>query len=37
MAFRAVLVVYPEAKVADGETGLLLKPSKPHVLLLKSL
>jgi len=28
---RSVLVVYPEAKVADSSYGLLLKPSKPHV------
>ena len=28
---RSVLVVYPEAKVADSSHGLLLKPSKPHV------
>ena len=28
---RAVLVVYPEADVGEGERGLLLKPSKPHV------
>ena len=28
---RAVLVIYPEANVEDGERGLLLKPSKPHV------
>ncbi len=27
----AVLVIYPEAHVEDGERGLLLKPSKPHV------
>ena len=28
---RAVLVIYPEANVENGERGLLLKPSKPHV------
>ncbi len=28
---RAVLILYPEANVEDGELGLLLKPSKPHV------
>ena len=28
---RSVLVVYPEAKAADGTYGLLLKPSKPHI------
>ena len=28
---RAVHVLYPEAKVEDGEGGLLLNPSKPHV------
>ena len=28
---RSVLVVYPEAKVADGSYGLLLSPSKSHV------
>ena len=31
---RRVLVVYPEANVEDGEIGLLLKPSKPHVAQL---
>jgi hypothetical protein len=31
---RAVLTVYPEANVEDGERGLLLKPSKPHVAQL---
>ena len=31
---RAVLVIYPEANVEDGELGLLLKPSKPHVAQL---
>ena len=30
----AVLVLYPEANVEDGERGLLLKPSKPHVAQL---
>ena len=28
---RAVLARYPEANVEEGEWGLLLKPSKPHV------
>jgi hypothetical protein len=28
---QAVLVVYPEAHVDEGEKGLLLKPSKPHI------
>lgn len=28
---QAVLVVYPEAKVEEGNHGLLLKPSKPHI------
>ena len=28
---RSVLTLYPEANVEDGERGLLLKPSKPHV------
>ena len=28
---RAVNVLYPEANVEEGERGLLLKPSKPHV------
>jgi hypothetical protein len=28
---RAVHIVYPEAKVENGEHGLFLKPSKPHV------
>ena len=28
---RAVNVIYPEANVDEGERGLLLKPSKPHV------
>jgi len=31
---RKVLVIYPEAEVEDGEQGLLLKPSKPHVAQL---
>ena len=31
---RAVFVLYPEANVEDGERGLLLKPSKPHVAQL---
>lgn len=31
---RTVLVLYPEANVEDGELGLLLKPSKPHVAQL---
>lgn len=31
---RAVLVIYPEANVEDGERGLSLKPSKPHVAQL---
>ncbi len=31
---RAVHVLYPEANVEDGENGLLLKPSKPHVAQL---
>ena len=34
---RAVLVVYPEAKVSEGDTGLLLKPSKAHIPLISSL
>jgi len=29
---RAVHVLYPEANVEEGEKGLLLKPSKPHVV-----
>jgi hypothetical protein len=28
---RSVLVVYPEAKTAEGVYGLILKSSKPHV------
>ena len=28
---RAVNVLYPEANVEEGERGLLLKPSKPHI------
>ncbi len=28
---QAVLTVYPEAKVEEGNHGLLLKPSKPHI------
>ena len=28
---QSVLMVYPEAKVADGLYGLLLRPSKPHI------
>jgi len=31
---RAVLVLYPEANVEDGERGLLLKPSKTHIAQL---
>ena len=31
---RAVHVIYQEANVEDGERGLLLKPSKPHVAQL---
>ncbi len=31
---RAVLTVYPEANVEDGDLGLLLKPSRPHVAQL---
>jgi hypothetical protein len=31
---RSVLILYPEANVEDGERGLLLKPSKPHVAQL---
>ena len=31
---RKVLILYPEANVEDGERGLLLKPSKPHVAQL---
>jgi len=29
---RAVHVLYPEANVEEGEKGLFLKPSKPHVV-----
>jgi len=32
---RAVHVLYPEANVEEGEQGLLLKPSKPHVAIKK--
>lgn len=28
---RKVLAVYPDARVNDGDTGLLLAPSRPHV------
>ena len=31
---RAILMVYPEANVEEGEGGLLLKPSKPHIAQL---
>ena len=31
---HAVIVLYPEANVEEGERGLLLKPSKPHVAQL---
>jgi hypothetical protein len=31
---RAVNVLYPEANVEEGERGLLLKPSKPHIAQL---
>lgn len=33
---RSVLGVYPEAKISQGGTGLLLKPSKPHIPLIAS-
>lgn len=33
---RAVLVVYPEAKVEPSTTSLILKPSKPHIALLSA-
>jgi hypothetical protein len=32
---KKVTAVYPEANVSDGDYGLLLKPSKPHVGKLK--
>ena len=32
---RKVLVVYPEAKVGEGDRGLQLKPSKPHIKKLQ--
>ena len=32
---RAVHVLYPEAHVEEGERGLLLKPSRPHVATRK--
>lgn len=28
---RKVLVVYPEARVSTGDSGLLLRPSRPHI------
>lgn len=28
---KNVLVIYPDAKVEEGETGLILKPSKTHI------
>lgn len=28
---HSILILYPEANVEDGDQGLLLKPSKPHV------
>lgn len=31
---RAILTIYPEANIEDGERGLLLRPSKPHVAQL---
>jgi len=31
---QKILLLYPEANVEDGERGLLLKPSKPHVAQL---
>ena len=34
---RAVHVLYPEANVEEGEKGLLLKPSKPHIATKKPL
>lgn len=30
---RAVSAVYPEAKIENGDTGLILLPSKPHIPL----
>ena len=32
---RKVHVVYPEAEVAEGDHGLVLRPSKPHIARLK--
>lgn len=31
---RKILLVYPRAKVQEGNYGLILKPSKPHIPLL---
>ncbi|OJW52809.1 MAG: hypothetical protein BGO67_00565 [Alphaproteobacteria bacterium 41-28] len=31
---RVVRTVYPEAKIEDGDTSLILRPSKPHIPLL---
>lgn len=32
---KQVLVVYPEAKVSDSASGLVMHPSPPHVLFDK--
>lgn len=34
---RSVVVVYPDAKVVQGERGLIMKPSKPHVAKIPEL
>lgn len=34
LELRKVLAVYPEAKAEEGSTGLLLKPSRPHIAAL---
>ncbi|MCP4278792.1 MAG: pirin [Alteromonas sp.] len=31
---KTVSIIYPEAKIEDGGTGLILMPSKPHIPLL---
>ena len=34
---RKVLLVYPQAHVEEGPHGLILKPSKPHILPVQFL
>jgi len=34
---ESVVTVYPDARISEGSTGLVLKPSPPHVRKLKAL